>query len=302
MLAFEVLDFVTKNLGVWTGAKSIPVRGKHLDDLRTVDSLCIAFSKANTAPFTYLFCRYCWFADAVVWHWKEVSVLNFPLATLLLFLAFDVSYYILHWILHWQILYKWVHKHHHVQKAPSRGSVDAANVHPIEMILGEYNHILALWLVSTFAVRVHVAAALVFLVLGGVMAGVNHTRHDLTVTIAGIRLFDSKAHDVHHRIPQSNYGQYTMFWDHLFGTYRYVEQRSVGAGRSHTFLLLAARMIPMTESIPSPNSILGQGKRFRYPRLSSDSDRSLACPSLEPCIGIALVRSSCFTWDWVRGG
>lgn len=26
--------------------------------------------------------------------------------------------------------------------------------------------------------------------------------------------------DVHHRIPQSNYGQYTVFWDRIFGTFR----------------------------------------------------------------------------------
>lgn len=220
ILAFEILDFVTKNFGFWAGAKSIPVRGKHLDDLRTVDSMCIAFSKANTAPFTYLFLRYCWFSESVVWDWREISLLNFPLAALLLFLAFDVTYYLLHWVLHWQILYKWIHKHHHVQKAPSRGSVDAANVHPIEMFLGEYNHMLALWFVSTYCTHVHLAAALVFLVVGGVLAGINHTRHDLTVSIAGIQIFDTKAHDVHHRIPQSNYGQYTMFWDHLFGTYR----------------------------------------------------------------------------------
>jgi len=25
---------------------------------------------------------------------------------------------------------------------------------------------------------------------------------------------------VHHRLPESNYGQYTMLWDHAFGSYR----------------------------------------------------------------------------------
>jgi sterol desaturase/sphingolipid hydroxylase (fatty acid hydroxylase superfamily) len=53
-------------------------------------------------------------------------------------------------------------------------------------------------------------------VAGGYMAGLNHTRHDLVVGI----IYDSKAHDVHHRIPQSNYGQYTMFWDYIIGSYR----------------------------------------------------------------------------------
>jgi sterol desaturase/sphingolipid hydroxylase (fatty acid hydroxylase superfamily) len=29
-----------------------------------------------------------------------------------------------------------------------------------------------------------------------------------------------KNHDVHHRLPESNYGQYIMLWDYLFGSYR----------------------------------------------------------------------------------
>jgi sterol desaturase/sphingolipid hydroxylase (fatty acid hydroxylase superfamily) len=33
-------------------------------------------------------------------------------------------------------------------------------------------------------------------------------------------VYDVKAHDVHHRIPQSNYGQYTVLWDRLLGSFR----------------------------------------------------------------------------------
>jgi sterol desaturase/sphingolipid hydroxylase (fatty acid hydroxylase superfamily) len=28
---------------------------------------------------------------------------------------------------------------------------------------------------------------------------------------------------VHHRIPQSNYGQYMMLWDYIFGSYRWAQ-------------------------------------------------------------------------------
>mmetsp|Transcript_5599 Transcript_5599/g.9746 ORF Transcript_5599/g.9746 Transcript_5599/m.9746 type:complete len:96 (+) Transcript_5599:390-677(+) len=65
--------------------------------------------------------------------------------------------------------------------------------------------------------------------IGGILAGLNHTRYDMTVSIlGGITIFDSKAHDVHHRIPQSNYGQYIMLWDYIFGSYRpYNEQDRV---------------------------------------------------------------------------
>lgn len=65
-------------------------------------------------------------------------------------------------------------------------------------------------------------AATLFIGLGGVLAGLNHTRHDVTFSNkkSGWTLYDSKHHDVHHRIPQSNYGQYTVLWDRVFGTFR----------------------------------------------------------------------------------
>lgn len=71
-----------------------------------------------------------------------------------------------------------------------------------------------------FNLQIHILATLLFLVIGGALAGLNHTRFDIEINFFGIHIFDSKAHDVHHRIPQSNYGQYSMFWDYVFGTYR----------------------------------------------------------------------------------
>ena len=147
----------------------------------------------------------------------EISFRNSVLAIPLLFITYDLFYTMLHGALHIKGIYGWIHKHHHNQKAPSRGNIDAVNVHPIEYFLGEFNHLLALHLVSTYLCQVHVVAAMVFLAVGGYLAGLNHTRFDITL-LGGV--YDSKAHDVHHRIPQSNYGQYTMFWDKLFGFYR----------------------------------------------------------------------------------
>jgi hypothetical protein len=98
--------------------------------------------------------------------------------------------------------------------------------------------------------------AVLFIGLGGILAGLNHTRHDVVLSVPSssaassvsltsedatsgttsnsdnnsssssssakgyYTIFDSKHHDVHHRIPQSNYGQYTVFWDRIFGTFR----------------------------------------------------------------------------------
>jgi sterol desaturase/sphingolipid hydroxylase (fatty acid hydroxylase superfamily) len=49
------------------------------------------------------------------------------------------------------------------------------------------------------------------------MASLNHTRFDAVIPWG---VYDVKAHDVHHRIPQSNYGQYIMLWDRLMGSFR----------------------------------------------------------------------------------
>jgi sterol desaturase/sphingolipid hydroxylase (fatty acid hydroxylase superfamily) len=57
---------------------------------------------------------------------------------------------------------------------------------------------------------------IVFILIGGILASLNHTRYD--VILFGI--YSVKVHDVHHRIPESNYGQYFMFWDWVMGTYR----------------------------------------------------------------------------------
>jgi len=232
----------------WLHSPEIPVRGKHLDDLRPIDTLFIGFSKANTAPFTYFFFRYCWNHPHCDWDLSNITFTNSLLSLPCLYILFDATYWTLHWFLHFQSIYPLIHKHHHIQKAPSRANVDAVNVHPVEFVLGEYNHLLILWFwTSLLNLELHIVGAVLFLAAGGILAGINHTRFDITISIpipllwntatksnektkstsnsshwTYLTIYDSKAHDVHHRIPQSNYGQYTMLWDHLFGSYRYV--------------------------------------------------------------------------------
>lgn len=198
---------------VWLGSEHIPVRGKHLDDLESIDRVYIAISKAATGPFVYFYFRFAYLEPNVPWSISELSFQNTVIALIALFFVYDFFYTILHWALHIKTVYGYVHKHHHRQKAPTRGNVDAVNVHPLEYFLGEYNHLFALFLCSRTFVKVHIVAALLFLAVGGIVAGINHTRFDIVLQVRGITIYDSKAHDVHHRIPQSNYGQYTMVWD-----------------------------------------------------------------------------------------
>jgi sterol desaturase/sphingolipid hydroxylase (fatty acid hydroxylase superfamily) len=218
---------------------------------------------------------------------------------LLLFALYDAVYVPFHRTLHVPRLYPWIHKHHHRQIAPYRGSYDGINTHPIEFVCGEYLHLLAVaalctglralretgpvaallaptdeaagheqgaswpwsgvksaslfgfgatdpavdeaslmagWshspggFVSGLAsqaraaglaffgalVRPQGAAVVGFLVAAGFMASLNHTRWG--VRVRGV--FDVRDHDVHHRWPRSNYGQFVMWWDRATGTFK----------------------------------------------------------------------------------
>lgn len=257
----------------------IPVRGKHLDNFTMKDYTFIMINKCMTGLFVYCYFGYLWSVrkpeDSTttttpccntgghgIFSPSDLSIQNTLVPLPLLFLIYDFFYTLLHWFLHIKAVYAYVHKHHHFQKAPSRANIDAVNVHPLEFFLGEFNHILALVLVVkgvtvkvgeyTVGYRgmdVSWVGAVLFIGVGGVLAGLNHTRHDVVLSVPSsastaatdessasssstndntnskkskgyLTIFDSKHHDVHHRIPQSNYGQYTVFWDRIFGTFR----------------------------------------------------------------------------------
>lgn len=107
----------------------------------------------------------------------------------------------------------------------SRAQTDAVNVHPIEFFLGEYNHLWTTYLVCSqtkLGMEMHALCIVLFMFVGGGLASLNHTRYDVVFSVPFTQWvwYDSKNHDVHHRIPQSNYGQYIMFWDYIFGSYR----------------------------------------------------------------------------------
>ena len=59
--------------------------------------------------------------------------------------------------------------------------------------------------------------------LGGCLATLNHTRLDVAALYlpgTSVPIFGVRAHDTHHAIPNSNYGQYIMLWDWVMGTFR----------------------------------------------------------------------------------
>lgn len=190
----------------------IPQKGKHLDKLEPRDRLFIFLNRLTAVPFVKHTLVALLKLPTVKTSLQDITLLNTFGSFFTLYVVYDLFYTAFHRLLHHRSIYWLVHKHHHRQHAPTRGNEDAVNVHPLEYLCGEYNHLLAITLVPC-----HALAAVAFVVLGGVMASLNHTRYNAVIP-GGI--YDVKAHDVHHRIPQSNYGQYIMLWDHVMGSFR----------------------------------------------------------------------------------
>lgn len=209
-LGLEILSRIVPLL--FGSAGKIEVRGKHLDKFEAKDNLFITINKGLTMIFVYHLIQVtCHPATRIVWSREDLTLLNSVGSLVAFYVCYDLLYMLFHRLLHIPSLYAYVHKHHHQQKAPSRGNLDAINVHPFEFVVGEYIHLLTIYVVPC-----HIYAVVVFILAGGVLASLNHTRYDVSIPY----LYSVKVHDVHHRLPMSNYGQYTMLWDRIFGTYR----------------------------------------------------------------------------------
>ena len=160
-------------------------------------------------------------ADDIIWSVPSDAraLVHVVLMLVPLIVVYDFFYTLFHRALHHRSIYKYVHKHHHRQKAPSRGNVDAVNVHPFEFVSGEYNHLLAVFLVGHYIGQLHFATVILLLVLGSFLTTLNHTRFDVVFPYFS-SVYQSKYHDIHHWYPDSNYGQYIMLWDHVFGWFK----------------------------------------------------------------------------------
>ena len=197
--------------------ESIPGKGKHLDVLNTKSIVFISFNRLTILPFFYHIYCFCAGSENVDFGTQSLNLSNTLLALCAMFLAYDSVYHPFHRLLHWKPLYPYVHKHHHQQMVPTRGNLDAVNVHPFEFVVGEYMHIFAMWFVSSFLFRIHLFSIIAFVFIGGVVASMNHSRFDiLWPGIIGIRY-----HDIHHSVYpfNLNYSQYTVLWDRFYGTF-----------------------------------------------------------------------------------
>lgn len=190
----------------------------HLDVLESTDRLYITINKLLTVIFVHNLLYTVWSLPTVAWSPKRIGISNTLGSMLGFFLLYDLFYAAFHRLLHARCIYKHIHKHHHRQISPTRGNYDAINVHPFEFLVGEYLHLAVVVLVPC-----HVVAVISFVLVGGILASLNHTR--LGFRIPGF--YDVRNHDVHHRWPEKNFGQYIMLWDHVFGWYRDYEAPKV---------------------------------------------------------------------------
>lgn len=211
MLGLETLSRIIPFIFNTLGSKLIPVKGKHLDTLSFDDHLYITINKLLTVMFTYHLIWVCQSSSSIKWKLEEASIYNTLGSLIAFYIFYDFFYTNFHRVLHFRAFYGYVHKHHHKQRAPSRGNMDAINVHPFEFLVGEYIHLLTI-----YCIPCHIYAVAIFILLGGFLASLNHTRFDISIP----GLYSVKVHDVHHRLVESNYGQYTMLWDLILGSYR----------------------------------------------------------------------------------
>ena len=209
LVGMEVLSRVPDFM--FSKVNRIPVKGKHLDEFEFTDNLYTSINKLLTIMFVYHAIQVVYYTDSIKILPNEANIFNTLGSLIAFYVVYDMFYANFHRILHFRSLYGYIHKHHHRQKAPSRGNLDAINVHPFEFIVGEYFHLLTIYLIPC-----HLYAVGVFILMAGIFASLNHTRYDLTIP----GLFSVKIHDVHHRLPESNYSQYTSLWDYILGSFR----------------------------------------------------------------------------------
>lgn len=226
LVGFKLADLTTSSELVWhnlfnfTLIKSNKILSD--DEIGIVDHFYTTLNRCITTPMYIYHSAIYYRKYANVSMDFEISYLLNPYNLLIIFIHFiclfiiyDFVYYIFHRILHIPAIYPYIHKHHHRQVSPFRGTYDGINTHPFEYIFGLYLHLESIMFLSWITNNVHIIAIVLFYSFSGMMASLNHTR--FAIYIPGF--YDVRDHDVHHRWPRSNYGQFVMYWDKIFGSF-----------------------------------------------------------------------------------
>mmetsp|Transcript_28979 Transcript_28979/g.62336 ORF Transcript_28979/g.62336 Transcript_28979/m.62336 type:complete len:332 (-) Transcript_28979:85-1080(-) len=184
----------------------------------SLDVSYLAINSVIEFVFTQQLAMLLWHSPLLIRTPSALGLLNGPAALWLLLVVDDALYAPLHRLMHHPAVYRHVHKHHHRNTFPARGYIDGANEHPVEQLSALCLHWLAMHIVAA-SVGLHVAAVGLHLGFKALGACFNHTGYDLQLCFLGID-YSVRAHEMHHRKPNTNFAQYVMFWDRLMGTYQ----------------------------------------------------------------------------------
>lgn len=183
----------------------------------TKDVLCLCTNSVLETIFASLVLHMCVYSPHVDRQISAMGIINGPLALWALIMCNDMFYAPMHRLLHTPLLYRWIHKHHHKVLYPSRGNSDARNELPAESFLG-----LSTWYMAILVVRsllgLHAITIVVHFHIMWLASCANHAGYDLSFNKFGLD-WSVRSHEMHHRRPNTNYGQLVMFWDKLMGTY-----------------------------------------------------------------------------------
>lgn len=144
-------------------------------------------------------------------YWKiEDYGWTYFLLSPILFVAFtDCLIYWIHRWLHWGVVYKYIHKLHH--KYLDTTPFSAFAFHPLD----GFAQSIPYHLFVLFFPMHNVLAAITISVVGLWTINI-HDR--MTMRVPGLNC--AAHHTIHHTKFNYNYGQYTIFWDWLLGTYK----------------------------------------------------------------------------------
>ncbi len=171
-VAQSLMPFVILAFGLFSSSISQKESVKPLQQFEYIDHAFMLFNKVVTVLFIYHVNCFVWTSANVTWSPSELTLQNTVVAYIALYVVYDFFYTLFHRLLHVRGLYRFVHKHHHRQMVPFRGTPDAINVHPFEFTTGEYLHLFCLYVVPT-----HVYTILLFVISDGIFASLNHTRY-----------------------------------------------------------------------------------------------------------------------------
>ena len=232
LLGFKIADLFSSSKFVWQDLLNIAtIKSNKIlsdDEIGLTDHIYTTINRCITTPIYFYHSAYYYrnYGNNVSMDWSLGYILN-PLNILVifiqfmsLFLIYDFIYVIFHRILHIPAIYPYIHKHHHRQVSPFRGTYDGINTHPFEYLFGLYLHLESIIILGFVFNKIHLSAIFGFYLLSALMASWNHTRFAIYIPY----FYDVRDHDVHHRWPRSNYGQFVMYWDKLFGSFLSFDQ------------------------------------------------------------------------------